>query len=139
MTKAASVTKETASKGKKPRRSYPIVTLEDALKIPEAVKAKNSGQPLESKLVAKAVGIAHMSAKFFYHSSAARDYGLTVGTRDTANIELTELGRAIVYADTPKSTARRRSKPSSRSRNLSKSTTTATAATYRKSSTFRTL
>jgi hypothetical protein len=86
--------------GKKPRRAYPIVTLEDALKIPTAIKTKNSGQPLESKLVAQAVSISHSSPKFFYHSSAARDYGLTVGTRDTANIELTELGRAIVYADT---------------------------------------
>jgi nucleoside 2-deoxyribosyltransferase len=85
--------------GKKPRRSFPIVNLEDALKIAEAVRTKNSGNPLETALVAKAVGIAHMTAKFFYHSSAARDYGITVGTRDTATIELTELGRAIVYAD----------------------------------------
>jgi len=34
---------------KKPRRSFPIVTLEDAIKIPEAIRAKNSGNPLESK------------------------------------------------------------------------------------------
>jgi nucleoside 2-deoxyribosyltransferase len=89
----------TPKTGKKPRRSFPIATLEDALKIPLAIKTKNSGNPLESKLVAKACGIAHMTNKFFYHSSAARDYGLTVGTRDTPSIELTELGRAVVYAD----------------------------------------
>src|SRR5438552_2353776 len=85
--------------GKKVRRSFPIVSLEDALKIAEAIKTKNSGNPLESALVAKACDIAHMTNKFFYHSSAARDYGLTVGTRDTPTIELTELGRAIVYAE----------------------------------------
>ena len=89
----------TPKTGKRPRRSFPIVTLEDALKIPLAIKTKNSGNPLESKLVAKACGIAHMTNKFFYHSSAARDYGLTVGTRDSPTIELTELGRAVVYAD----------------------------------------
>jgi hypothetical protein len=83
----------------KPRRSFPIITLEEALKIPEAIKAKNSGQPLESKLVAKACGMTHMTSKFFYRTGAARDYGLTVGTRDTAAIELTDLGRAIVFAD----------------------------------------
>src|SRR5579862_8996565 len=85
--------------GKKTRRSYPIVSLEDALKIAVAIKTKNSGNPLESVLVATACGIAHKTSKFFYHSSAARDYGLTVGTRETPTIELTELGRAIVYAD----------------------------------------
>jgi len=40
-----------------------------------------------------------MTSKFFYVTSAARDYGLTVGTRDTATIALADLGRAIVYAD----------------------------------------
>ncbi len=88
-------------KGKKPRRAFPIVTLEDALKIPAAIRAKNSGNPLESELVAKACGIAQMTNKFFYVTTAARDYGLTVGTRDTATIELADLGRAIVYADNP--------------------------------------
>src|SRR5258706_10584334 len=83
----------------KKRRSFPIVSLEDALKIADAIRTKNSGNPLETALVAKAVSIAHMTAKFFYHSSAARDYGITVGTRDSETIQLTDLGRAIVYAD----------------------------------------
>lgn len=86
-------------KGRKPRRAFPIVTLEDALKIPAAIRAKNSGNPLEPKLIAKACGMTHMTNKFFYVTTAARDYGLTIGTRDTAAIELTELGRDIVYAD----------------------------------------
>ncbi len=88
-------------KGKKPRRSFPIVTLEEALKIPQAIKAKNNGHPWESELVAQACGMTHKTNKFFYHSTAARDYGLTVGTRDTPSMELTELGKAIVYADNP--------------------------------------
>ncbi len=92
-------TPQTEKKAKNPRRSFPLITLEDAIRIPLAIKAKNNGQPLDSKLVAKACGIAHMTSKFFYHSTAARDYGLTVGTRDTATIGLTELGRSIVYAD----------------------------------------
>lgn len=92
---------EKNQKGKKPRRSFPIATLEEALKIPQAIKAKNNGHPWDSELVAQACGLSHKSNKFFYHSTAARDYGLTVGTRDTPNIELTELGKAIVYADNP--------------------------------------
>lgn len=85
----------------KPRRAFPAVTLEDALKIPQVIRAKNHGHPFESVLVAKACGLTHMTNKFFYHSSAARDYGLTVGTRDTAKIELTELGREIAFAGNP--------------------------------------
>lgn len=87
--------------GKKVRRSFPIVTLEESLKVPTAVRTKNSGNPLESNLVAKACGMAHMANKFFYLTSASRDYGLTLGTRDTATIELTDLGRAIAFAENP--------------------------------------
>lgn len=52
-------------------------------------------------LVAKACDVAHKTNKFFYHSTAARDYGLTIGTRDTPKIELTDLGREIVFAGNP--------------------------------------
>lgn len=89
------------AKGKALRRAFPNVTLEDALKIPSAIKTNNNGHPWETPLVAKSCGIAHMTNKFFYLSSGARDYGLTIGTRDTPKIELTELGREIVYADDP--------------------------------------
>lgn len=30
-------------------------------------------------------------------TASARDYGITVGTRDTSKIELTELGKSLVY------------------------------------------
>ena len=84
---------------KKARRIFPTVSLEDALKIPLAIKTKNNGRPWESELVAKACDMSHSSAKFFYHTSAAQDYGLTIGTREAANIAITELGNAIVYAE----------------------------------------
>ena len=38
------------------------------------------------------------NAKFFYTASAARDYGLTVGTRDTEKIELAPLGQELTFA-----------------------------------------
>jgi hypothetical protein len=36
--------------------------------------------------------------KFFYLASASREYGLTLGSRDTVKLELADLGRAIVFA-----------------------------------------
>lgn len=44
-------------------------------------------------------------SNYFYLTAACRDYGLTIGTRDTAKIELTELGRNLVYPKSPEQLA----------------------------------
>ena len=83
----------------KVQRPYPAKTLEEALAIPQAIREKNNGNPWATDDVAQAsLGITRSSAKFFYTAAAARDYGLTIGTRDTDKIELGTLGRAIVFA-----------------------------------------
>ena len=51
--------------------------------------------------MANALKIGAKGDKMWYLSASARDYGLTLGTRDAANIELTPLGRKIVYAVSP--------------------------------------
>lgn len=80
-------------------RSFPWRTLEEALKVPLAIREKNNGNPWATEDVAKAsFGVARRNNKFFYAASAARDYGLTVGTRDTEKIELAPLGRDITFA-----------------------------------------
>lgn len=92
---------ESKKKGKKAQRSFPIVTLEEALKVPRAIRQKNEGHPFDTNLVAKACGLSRQNPKFFYLTSASRDYGLTAGTRYVPKIDLTELGRQIVFAGTP--------------------------------------
>lgn len=90
-----------AAKKRAPRKSprpFPSVSLEEALKIPQLIKANNGGKPWPPAEVAKALGSTAKSNKMWYVSSSARDYGLTIGTRDTEKIELTELGRELVYA-----------------------------------------
>jgi hypothetical protein len=84
-------------KGKWP---FPRATLEQALKVPYALKEHNGGNPWETDEVRKAVGTGGGNA-WFYLSAASRDYGLTSGTRDTPKITLEELGREIVYAPNP--------------------------------------
>jgi hypothetical protein len=79
------------------QRKYPRSTLEDALGVPMALKEKNGGKPWATEEVAKALGVARTNNKFFYLTAASRDYGLTIGTRDAAEISLTEQGRATVY------------------------------------------
>jgi hypothetical protein len=84
---------------KKSTRPYPSKTLEEALKIPQAIREKNNGNPWAVEDVALAAyGIKPSNNKFFYLAAAARDYGLTIGTRYTEKIELAQLGREIVFA-----------------------------------------
>lgn len=84
-------------KGSGPR-PFPAMALEEALKVAQIIKDKNGGNPWPPGELAKALGLAPKANNMWYITSSARDYGLTVGTRDTDRVELTPLGRSIVYA-----------------------------------------
>jgi hypothetical protein len=83
------------------QRTFPRRTLEQALRVPHALKDYNGGNAWPPDQVAEALGIGKMGANFFYISAASRDHGLTTGSRDTAQIGLTELGRRAVYPESP--------------------------------------
>jgi hypothetical protein len=78
-------------------RPFPNRTLEQALRIPRALKQFNAGNEWDPKEVAAALGIGPGSGNYYYLTAASRDHGLTLGTRDTASIKLTDLGRRAVY------------------------------------------
>lgn len=83
----------------RPQRPFPGRTLEEALPIPNAIREKNNGKEWDTELVAKAAFNVRRNAKnFFYAAAASRDYGLTIGSRDTEKISLAPLGREIVFA-----------------------------------------
>lgn len=105
--KAAPAKKKTASEAsaKRPGKPYPQVTLEQALTIAQEIKAKNAGNPWATEDVAAAIGRSAKTNEFYYLTAASRDFGLTEGTRNTAQISLTELGRRAVYARTPEEEA----------------------------------
>lgn len=78
-------------------RPYPRKTLEQALRVPEAIKEHNAGNEWAADQVAVALQLGARSGNYFYLSAASRDFGLTEGTRDTKTISLTSLGRKAVY------------------------------------------
>lgn len=82
----------------KAQRPYPQRSIEEALIIPQKIKENNAGNPWKSEDVAVACGTSLKSNKFFYLAAAARDYGVTVGSRDTEKIEISDLGHSIVFA-----------------------------------------
>ena len=83
------------------RRPFPNVTLEKALLVPQKIKELNGGNPWAPESIAAALDVGPKSPNFYYITAASRDFGLTTGTRDTPEISLTDLGRAIVYAPDP--------------------------------------
>ncbi len=90
---------KTPSRRNRKTRPYPVRSLEDALAIPTAIREQNNGNPWNTEDVAQAsMGVTKSNNKFFYAAAAARDFGLTIGTRDTERIELSELGQAVFFA-----------------------------------------
>jgi hypothetical protein len=83
------------------RRPFPNVTLAKALLIAQKIKEFNGGNPWSPESVATALELSAKTTKFYYITAASRDFGLTTGSRETATIALTDLGRAIVYAPDP--------------------------------------
>jgi hypothetical protein len=86
-----------AGKKERVKWSFPRATLEQALRLPYAIKDHNGGNPWGPDELRKAIGVGAGNA-YFYLTAAARDYGLTIGTRDTEKIALADLGREIAYA-----------------------------------------
>lgn len=99
--KAAAKRKVTKTKIAKPVRPYPRVTLKEALEVAIKIKELNGGNPWDPEDLARALGMGPRSSKVFYVTAASRDFGLTLGTRDTAKIELTDLGRDVAFAPNP--------------------------------------
>lgn len=92
---------------KKATRNYPQITLEKCLVIPQKIKELNGGNAWTPKDISKAIGVG-VGNTFYYYTASSRDFGFTTGSSKTSQIELTDLGRDIVYA--PNSTIERKKK-----------------------------
>mgnify|MGYP001266352040 CR=1 FL=1 len=95
--KTKSTVAKRGSNFQKPR-SFPRESLNGALQVALKIKELNGGNPWSADDVAKALDMGAKANNFYYVTAAARDFGLTVGTRGSARIELAPLGREIVYA-----------------------------------------
>lgn len=82
----------------KPFRKFPYFSVEEASKIPTFIKQNNGGNPWSIDQLALALEFSKGSNSFYYMTAASRDYGFTIGTSHTANVELADLGKKLVYA-----------------------------------------
>jgi len=98
---AKKVAKKSTKKAEKtmpPKRPYPRLPLEQAIRIPLALKEKNGGNAWPPSDLATAIGLSPKTNDFFYLAAASRDFGFTEGGRDSQEIALTPFGRDLVYA-----------------------------------------
>jgi hypothetical protein len=72
------------------------VTLQEALRIAQAISDNYANQPSKPLWIAQAIGVAPTTGGFRNLTSASSAYGLTEGAAWAAEISLTELGRRIV-------------------------------------------
>jgi hypothetical protein len=85
----------------KPKRSFPTLTLKEALPVAEAFRTVAAGDEVDTSKIAEHVGYSKKNNKFFYIAAASRDYSLSSGGRDTAIMTLLDLGKQIVNARNP--------------------------------------
>jgi hypothetical protein len=82
------------------QKPFPSFNLEDSLSVIRSIKDFNAGNPWTGKDIANALNRgSDKSNEFFYLTQAARDYGLSVGTSRAKIIEISELGRKYLYAE----------------------------------------
>lgn len=86
--------------GGQSKRTFPQYGLEECYDLAYTIREFNAGNPWSPKEIASALNMG-AGNNYFYLTAASRDYGITVGTRDTAKIELTDLGRMVVYPKSP--------------------------------------
>lgn len=95
------MSEESGKSRKRIERPYPRVTLENALRVSNAIKEKNAGNPWPPEEISKALGVGFKTGPYYYLTAGSRDYNLTEGTSKTEKISLTALGRTVNYPKSP--------------------------------------
>ncbi|MFT7224048.1 MAG: hypothetical protein ACI82Z_001596 [Cellvibrionaceae bacterium] len=84
----------------KVKREFPQHTIEESRKVLDTIKDYNSGNPWSPTDIAAALDMGKGN-NFYYLTASARAYGLTLGTRDSAKIDIGQIGRKLAYPKTP--------------------------------------
>jgi len=93
---------EKSSERGKIKSDFPKHSLEEALKVAEALENANGGKPLPPVETATALGLSPGGSGFKMILSSSIRYGLTSGSYNQERISLEELGRNIVEPKSPR-------------------------------------
>lgn len=93
------VTEAKKKQNSKPQRCFPQHSIEEALTVAQTIAKNNAGNPWGCDQIAKSLEIGAKSTNFYYITASSRDYGFTTGTSRSKSIELTALGRKLVFPE----------------------------------------
>lgn len=82
--------------------TFPKNTLEEAIRVPQAIEMQNAGNPMKADMLVKAVGYNKV-ADWRYNDlvKSANLYGLVVGSGQTATVELTDTASNVIAPGSP--------------------------------------
>lgn len=86
-------------------RPYPTQPLQDALPIAQKIQDVNGGNPVETDMLAEAMGTSVKSSLFMQRLKSSAMYGLTIGAHTDEMIELTALGERLTAPGSPEEQA----------------------------------
>lgn len=86
-------------------RPYPTQPLQDALPIAQKIQDANGGNPVETDMLAEAMGTSVKSSLFMQRLKSSAMYGLTIGAHTDEMIELTALGERLTAPGSPEEQA----------------------------------
>lgn len=76
---------------------FPRHTLEESIKVPQALEEKNAGKPIGASELVKWVGFRKSNdPRFLKLLKSANDYGLVTGSGATATVEMDKIGSDLV-------------------------------------------
>jgi hypothetical protein len=82
--------------------TFPRHTLEQAVRVAQAIEEKNAGNPMHAAELARAVGFRKPNDwRFLELLRSANQYGLTKGTGQKTSVSLEKLGQDIVAPSSP--------------------------------------
>src|SRR3989338_1257994 len=82
--------------------TFPKNTLEDALRIPQAIEQQNAGNPMRTDMLIKAVGFNSTSDwRFLDLLKSSNLYGLVEGSGRQANVSITPIGNDVIAPGSP--------------------------------------
>lgn len=88
--------------GKRLPWDFPKNTLEDSIKVAQAIEEKNAGKPLDAPTLARYVGFRKANDwRFKDLVRSANQYGLVEGSGEKATVELQKTGTDIVAPSSP--------------------------------------
>ena len=77
--------------------TFPTHTLEEAIKVPQAIEEQNAGNPMKADMLCRALAFRLPNDwRFLALLKSANQYGLVLGSGQTATVSLETLGQDVV-------------------------------------------